>query len=93
MMLTYHISHEKNFSTALYVHGRSGVKTIELNLNPSRKILTPPPKKKTSTSLKISHPPPKKKYLNPTVGRFSGDNLTHVVLLLLEKNLNPKKIW
>ena len=24
MMLTYHISHEKNFSTALYVHGRSG---------------------------------------------------------------------
>ena len=26
MMLTYHISHEKNFSTALYVHGRSGVK-------------------------------------------------------------------
>ena len=25
MMLTYHISHEKNFSTALYVHGRSGV--------------------------------------------------------------------
>ena len=27
MMLTYHISHEKFFSTALYVHGRSGVKT------------------------------------------------------------------
>ena len=27
MMLTYHISHEKNFSTALYVPGRSGVKT------------------------------------------------------------------
>ena len=26
MMLTYHISHEKIFSTALYVHGRSGVK-------------------------------------------------------------------
>ena len=25
MMLTYHISHEKIFSTALYVHGRSGV--------------------------------------------------------------------
>ena len=25
MMLTYHISHEKKFSTALYVHGRSGV--------------------------------------------------------------------
>ena len=25
MMLTYHISHEKFFSTALYVHGRSGV--------------------------------------------------------------------
>ena len=24
MMLTYHISHEKFFSTALYVHGRSG---------------------------------------------------------------------
>ena len=28
MMLTYHISHEKIFSTALYVHGRSGVKLI-----------------------------------------------------------------
>ena len=28
MMLTYHISHEKFFSTALYVHGRSGVKNI-----------------------------------------------------------------
>ena len=28
MMLTYHISHEKIFSTALYVHGRSGVNTI-----------------------------------------------------------------
>ena len=26
MMLTYHISHEKNFSTALYVPGRSGDK-------------------------------------------------------------------
>ena len=26
MTLTYHISHEKNFSTALYVPGRSGVK-------------------------------------------------------------------
>ena len=26
MMLTYQISHEKNFSTALYVPGRSGVK-------------------------------------------------------------------
>ena len=26
MILTYHISHEKIFSTALYVHGRSGVK-------------------------------------------------------------------
>ena len=26
MMLTYHISHEKIFSTTLYVHGRSGVK-------------------------------------------------------------------
>ena len=26
MMLTYHISHEIFFSTALYVHGRSGVK-------------------------------------------------------------------
>ena len=25
MMLTYHISHENNFSTALYVPGRSGV--------------------------------------------------------------------
>ena len=25
MMLTYHISHGKIFSTALYVHGRSGV--------------------------------------------------------------------
>ena len=25
MMLTYHISHKKFFSTALYVHGRSGV--------------------------------------------------------------------
>ena len=25
MMLTYHISHEKIFSTALYVPGRSGV--------------------------------------------------------------------
>ena len=24
-MLAYHISHEKFFSTALYVHGRSGV--------------------------------------------------------------------
>ena len=32
MMLTYHISHEKKFSTALYVHGRSGVKTV-LNCN------------------------------------------------------------
>ena len=29
MMLTYHISHEKFFSTALYVHGRSGVKTVK----------------------------------------------------------------
>ena len=28
MMLTYHISHEKIFSTALYVHGRSGVKSV-----------------------------------------------------------------
>ena len=28
MMLTYHISHEKIFSTALYVHGRSGVKQL-----------------------------------------------------------------
>ena len=28
MMLTYHISHEKIFSTALYVHGRSGVKLV-----------------------------------------------------------------
>ena len=27
MMLTYHISHEKFFSTALYVPGRSGVKS------------------------------------------------------------------
>ena len=27
MMLTYHISHKKFFSTALYVPGRSGVKT------------------------------------------------------------------
>ena len=26
MLLTYHISHEKIFSTALYVPGRSGVK-------------------------------------------------------------------
>ena len=26
MMLTHHISHEKIFPTALYVHGRSGVK-------------------------------------------------------------------
>ena len=32
MMLTYHISHEKIFSTALYVHGRSGVKTFLLAL-------------------------------------------------------------
>ena len=28
MMLTYHISHEKIFSTALYVHGRSGVNVV-----------------------------------------------------------------
>ena len=32
MMLTYHISHGKNFSTTLYVPGRSGVKTV-LNCN------------------------------------------------------------
>ena len=32
MMLTYHISHEKIFSTALYVPGRSGVKGLTLNL-------------------------------------------------------------
>ena len=30
MMLTYHISHEKIFSTALYVHGRSGVKGVNV---------------------------------------------------------------
>ena len=29
MILTYHISHEKIFSTALYVHGRSGVKHLK----------------------------------------------------------------
>ena len=28
MMLTYHISHEKIFSTALYVPGRSGVNQV-----------------------------------------------------------------
>ena len=28
MMLTYHISHEKIFLTALYVPGRSGVKLM-----------------------------------------------------------------
>ena len=28
MMLTYHISHKKIFSTALYVHGRSGVNIL-----------------------------------------------------------------
>ena len=41
MMLTYHISHEKMFSTALYVHGRSGVKSvIEYNyIGPIVKIL------------------------------------------------------
>ena len=33
MMLTYHISHEKIFSTALYVHGRSGVKGSQLIVN------------------------------------------------------------
>ena len=33
MMLTYHISHEKIFSTALYVPRRSGVKKIYINLN------------------------------------------------------------
>ena len=31
MMLTYHISHEKFFSTALYVPGRSGVNEDKLN--------------------------------------------------------------
>ena len=31
MMLTYHISHEKIFSTALYVPGRSGVKVYYAN--------------------------------------------------------------
>ena len=30
MMLTYHISHEKIFSTAVYVHGRSGVNVCQL---------------------------------------------------------------
>ena len=34
MMLTYHISHEKIFSTALYVHGRSGVKVSERYMEP-----------------------------------------------------------
>ena len=29
-MLTYHISYEKIFSTALYVHGRSGVNASNL---------------------------------------------------------------
>ena len=33
MMLTYHISHEKFFSTALYVPRRSGVKKIYINSN------------------------------------------------------------
>ena len=32
MMLTYHISHEKIFSTALYVHGRSGVNMGHISL-------------------------------------------------------------
>ena len=32
MMLTYHISHEKIFSTALYVHGRSGVNIYDKTL-------------------------------------------------------------
>ena len=37
MMLTYHISHEKNFSTALYVPGRSGVNDqLVINCNDSR---------------------------------------------------------
>ena len=31
MMLTNHISHEKKFSTALYVPGRSGVKPNVIN--------------------------------------------------------------
>ena len=35
MMLTYHISHEKIFSTALYVHGRSGVNYKMLKQHPS----------------------------------------------------------
>ena len=33
MMLTYHISHEKIFSTALYVHGRSGDIYFHLHRN------------------------------------------------------------
>ena len=37
MMLTYHISHEKNFSTALYVPGRSGDKHCIMPFLCSRK--------------------------------------------------------
>ena len=40
MMLTCHISHEKNFSTALYVPGRSGDKII---LNPTKHHPPPSP--------------------------------------------------
>ena len=32
MMLTYHISHEKKFSTALSVRGHSGVNNNDVNL-------------------------------------------------------------
>ena len=43
MMLTYHISHEKIFSTALYVHGHSGVNakksTLHAKIAISQKII------------------------------------------------------